>query len=209
MRNYLLITICLAIVAITNAQELASPNGQLSLQFSLQSDGTPVYALSYKKKEVIKTSKLGLELKNDNKSLLSDFKIIETKNLVFDETWKPVWGEENKIRNHYNELAVTLQQNENKRIMIIRFRLFDEGLGFRYEFPQQKNLVYFVIKEERTQFALAGDHTAFWIPGDYDTQEYDYTRSRLSEIRGLMTKSITQNLSQTSFSTTGVGNEPP
>lgn len=204
MRQLYFISIWMVLVTISNAQELASPNNQLTLKFALQTDGTPVYTLSYKQKEVIKPSKLGLELKNDKQSLLNDFEIAGSKNSSFDETWKPVWGEENKIRNHYNELAVTLRQKATDRILIIRFRLFDEGLGFRYEFPEQKNLVYFVIKEERTQFAMTGDHIAFWIPGDYDTQEYDYTRSKLSEIRGLSEKSRTQNLAQTGFSPTGV-----
>lgn len=186
------------------AQTLKSPNGNFIMSFSLQSNGTPVYSLTYKGKDIIKPGKLGLELKNDKNSLLNDFTIAETKSSTFDETWKPVWGEEKEIRNYYNELAVTLNQKGTNRIMILRFRLFDDGLGFRYEFPQQKNLTYFVIKEERTQFAMAGNHTAFWIPGDYDTQEYDYSTSRLSEIRGLMEKSITENVSQTSFSPTGV-----
>ena len=186
------------------AQELTSPNKQFVMKFALQSGGVPTYSLTYKGKEVIRPSKLGLELKNDKKSLLNDFTVADTKTASFDETWKPVWGEVAQIRNHYNELAVTLSQAETNRQMIVRFRLFDDGLGFRYEFPGQKNFAYFVIKEERTQFALTGDHTAFWIPGDYDTQEYDYTTSKLSEIRPLMAKSITGNLSQTSFSPTGV-----
>ena len=147
---------------------------------------------------------MGLELKNDKQSLLNAFEITKIDTSSFDETWKPVWGEVTAIRNHYNEMAVTLDQKQANRRMIIRFRLFDEGLGFRYEFPSQKNLVYFVIKEERTQFAMTGDHTAFWIPGDYDTQEYDYTESNLSEISGLMAKAITPNASQTQFSPTGV-----
>lgn len=196
--------ILLTIFAVANAQDMKSANGKFSMNFSLQSDGTPVYSLSYKNKVVVKPSKLGLELKNDKKSLLNDFQSVETKTSTFDETWQPVWGEVKNIRNHYNEMAVTLNQKETNRQMIIRFRLFDDGLGFRYEFPAQKNLTYFVIKEERTQFAMAGDHTAFWIPGDYDTQEYDYTTSKLSEIGGLMKKSITDNVSQTSFSPTGV-----
>ena len=145
-----------------------------------------------------------MSLRTIKKSLLNDFTVIDTKTATFDEAWTPVWGEVKTIRNHYNELAVTLNQRETNRQMVIRFRLFDDGLGFRYEFPQQKNLTYFVVREERTQFAMAGDHTAFWIPGDYDTQEYDFTESKLSEIRGLMEKSITANLSQTSFSPTGV-----
>jgi glucan 1,4-alpha-glucosidase len=187
-----------------NSQQLKSPNGKLIMEFVLQNDGTPTYNLNYKGKTVIKPSKLGLELKNDKKSLLNDFKVIDTKTSTFDETWKPVWGEVENIRNQYNELAVTLNQKETDRQIIIRFRLFNDGLGFRYEFPTQKNLVYFVIKEERTQFAMAGDHTAFWIPGDYDTQEYDYTNSKLSEIRGLSEKAKTSNLAQTFFSPTGV-----
>lgn len=119
---------------------------------------------------------------------MTGFVVRNTQTASFDETWTPVWGEEDKIRNHYNELAVTLEQPDNQRHIVIRFRLFNDGLGFRYEFPQQNNLNYFIIKEEHTQFAMTGDHTAFWIPGDYDTQEYDYTTSRLSEIRGLMKK---------------------
>ncbi|GEL10138.1 glucan 1,4-alpha-glucosidase SusB [Flavobacterium glycines] len=174
------------------------------MEFSLQSDGTPSYSLNYKNKVVIKPSKLGLELKNDSKSLLNNFTIVDSKTTTFDESWKPVWGEVASIRNHYNELAVTLNQKETNRQIIIRFRLFDEGLGFRYEFPLQKNLTYFVIKEERSQFAMNGNHTAFWIPGDYDTQEYDYTTSKLSEIRGLTQKAMTENVSQQSFSPTGV-----
>lgn len=189
---------------VTTAQNLQSPDGKFFLTFTLQADGTPVYNLTYKSKTVIKPSKLGLELKDDKKSLLNDFTVTNTKNTTFDETWKPVWGEVNSIRNHYNEMAVTLNQKETNRQLLIRFRLFNDGLGFRYEFPQQNNLVYFTIKEERTQFAMPGDITAFWIPGDYDTQEYDYTRSRLSEIRGLQEKARTANLAQTSFSPTGV-----
>jgi hypothetical protein len=188
---------------IVSAQELLSPNKNLVLKFSLQTGGIPTYALTYKGKDVIKPSKLGLELKK-GPSLLNGFEVADTSTSSFDETWTPVWGEVKTIRNHYNEMAVTLNQKETNRRMIIRFRLFDDGLGFRYEFPLQKNLAYFVIKEERTQFAMAGNHTAFWIPGDYDTQEYDYTTSRLSEIRGLMKGAITGNLSQTSFSLTGV-----
>ena len=186
------------------AQQLKSPNEYLSMSFSLLDNGTPSYRLTYKGKDVIKPSKLGLELKNESKSLLNDFTVVDSQTSSFDETWKPVWGEVATIRNHYNELAVTLNQKGTDRIMVIRFRLFDDGLGFRYEFPLQKNLVYFTIKEERTQFAMAGDHTAFWIPGDYDTQEYDYTRSKLSEIRGLLENAITGNASQTAFSPTGV-----
>lgn len=192
------------VLSPAHPQQLKSPNGLFIMDFALLSDAAPSYRLSYKGKTLIKTSRLGLELKNDKKSLLNDFTIVETKTSSFDQNWKPVWGEVDSIRNHYNELAVTLQQKETERQIIIRFRLYDEGLGFRYEFPSQKNLVYFVIKEERTQFAMNADHTAYWIPGDYDTQEYDYTISKLSEIRGLSEKAKTANLSQTSFSPTGV-----
>ena len=185
------------------AESITSPNGQLQLNFSVNSQGEPVYELFYKGKAVIKPSKLGLELKNDP-GLMNGFTLADTQTSTFDETWEPVWGEVKQIRNHYNEMAVTLDQKAQDRNIIIRFRLFDDGLGFRYEFPLQKNLNYFVIKEERTQFAMAGDHKAFWIPGDYDTQEYDFTESKLSEIRGLMKSAITGNASQTQFSPTGV-----
>ncbi len=195
---------CLLIVNVSYAQQLQSPNKQLILSFSLQNDGTPTYSLSYKNKDVIKTSKLGFELEKDATSLLNGFTIADTYTSSFDETWKPVWGEVASIRNNYNELAVTLNQVATNRQVIIKFRLFNDGLGFRYEFPQQKNLVYFTIKEEKTQFAMTGDHIAYWIPGDYDTQEYDYTTSKLSEIRGLFKGAVTGNASQTSFSTTGV-----
>ncbi|PAM92172.1 alpha-glucosidase [Flavobacterium sp. IR1] len=205
MKNLFFASLILfAFSSTVKAQQLKSPEGKFVMEFSLQNDGTPTYNLKYKNKEVVKTSKLGLELKDDKKSLLNDFTIVDTKTSTFDENWKPVWGEVENIRNHYNELAVTLNQKATERQIVIRFRLFDDGLGFRYEFPAQKNLTYFIIKEERSQFAMAGDHTAFWIPGDYDTQEYDYTKSKLSEIRGLSEKAYTANVSQKNFSPTGV-----
>lgn len=203
MRKLLLVVSFCLLTLFSKAQVLLSPDKNLTCKFELR-EGVPYYQLSYKNKTVLKPGKLGLELKNDKKSLLNDFELSSAKTSTFDETWKPVWGEVKSIRNHYNELAVTLNQKETNRQVIIRFRLFNDGLGFRYEFPAQKNLNYFVVKEERSQFAMPGDMTAWWIPGDYDTQEYDYTKSKLSEIRGLMTKSITDNLSQTSFSATGV-----
>jgi hypothetical protein len=187
-----------------NAQELKSPNGNFKMVFAIENDGTPTYQLLMKNKEIIKKSKLGLELQKDKKSLLNDFKLINEVRNTFDETWKTVWGEETEIRNHYNELALTLKQNETERQVIIRFRLFNDGLGFRYEFPEQKNLTYFVVKEERTEFAMTGDHTAFWIPGDYDTQEYDFTESKLTEIRKLFRGAVSENASQKQFSDTGV-----
>lgn len=194
------------------AQELKSPDGKFVMNFSIQSGGFPTYQLNYKGKEIIKPSKLGFELKtkdapaNDARNFLNNnFTVTGSETAKFDETWQPVWGETKTIRNHYNELVVSLKQSGTDRLVEVRFRLFDDGLGFRYEFPQQKNLVYFTIKEEKTQFAMTGDHTAYWIPGDYDTQEYNYTTSKLSEIRGLMEKSYEKgNVSQTSFSPTGV-----
>ncbi|MDB5232186.1 MAG: alpha-glucosidase [Chitinophagaceae bacterium] len=199
-----LFLISLTLLVIAHAQVLRSPNGKLTMTFALQTGGTPTYTLAFKGKEVVKPSKLGLELKNDKQSMLDGFEMGKVDNTTHDENWKPVWGEVSTIRNHYNEMAVTIRQAISDRIVVIRFRLFDEGLGFRYEFPEQKNLSYFIIKEERTQFAMAGNHTAFWIAGDYDTQEYDYTTSKLSEIRALMPKAITSNASQTQFSPTGV-----
>lgn len=180
-----------------------SPSGNVTIDVSLNTQGTPVYQVMYKKKEVIKPSTLGLELV-DSENLMDGFKIVKTETSTFDETWQPVWGESKDIRNHYNELFLQLEQTKTGRFMNLRFRVYDDGVGFRYEFPQQKNLVYFVVKEEHTQFAMTGDHTAWWIPGDYDTQEYDYTESKLSEIRGLMQGAITDNASQTQFSPTGV-----
>ena len=225
IRKNLSVVAMLFCALIVNAQKLTSPDGNLEMNFSLDGKGAPMYELSYKGKTVIKPSKLGLELKKEDANKHTDFewkevkdastldiktnlydgfKIEKTEITSFDETWKPVWGEEKEIRNHYNQLAVTLAQPKNNRYIIIEFRLFNDGLGFRYDFPQQPNLNYFVIKEERSQFAMTGDHKAFWIPGDYDTQEYDYTESRLSEIRGLMKEAITPNSSQTPFSPTGV-----
>ena len=185
------------------AESITSPNGNLHLDFTVNAQGEPVYQLFYKGKAVVKPSKLGLELKDDP-GLMSNFTLTGTETSTFDETWKPVWGEVAQIRNHYNELAVTLEQKAQNRNMIIRFRLYNDGLGFRYEFPLQKNLNYFIVKEEHTQFAMTGDHLVFWIPGDYDTQEYDYTESKLSEIRGLMESAVTVNASQFVFSPTGV-----
>lgn len=208
------------------AYEIKSPNSKLLLNFSLDECGAPFYAVSYKGAGVIKPSYLGLELKRENPdapinfeyekrggdateiddraNFYSGFSVENVERSTFDETWSPVWGEESHIRNKYNEMAVTLSQQSTQRQILIRFRVFDDGIGFRYEFPEQKNLSYFVIKEELTQFVMTGDHIAFWIPGDYDTQEYDYTTSRLSEIRSLMKTAVTENSSQTVFSPTGV-----
>ncbi|MBX2963138.1 MAG: glycoside hydrolase family 97 protein [Cyclobacteriaceae bacterium] len=204
MKHIFTTLVWLVILTPLFSQELRSPDGKMVMNFSIQQGGVPTYQLSYKGKIVVKSSKLGFELKNDVKSLVNDLEVVNTSTSAHDSSWEPVWGEEKTIRNHYNELAVTLNQTGTNRQLIVRFRLFNDGLGFRYEFPLQSGLVYFVIKEERTQFAMTGDHTAYWIAGDYDTQEYDYTTSRLSEIRKLSKDAVTPNASQTPFSPTGV-----
>ena len=210
---------------VTDVQKIKSPDGVLEMTFQLTSEGTPQYALNYEGQKVILPSNLGFELrgvlkaqklvfnedgtisKEDREpcnSFYDGFKVTGVETDSFDETWEPVWGEESQIRNNYNELLVCLEQTETQRQMNIRFRLYNDGLGFRYEFPYQKNLSYFVIKEELTQFALTGDHTAWWVPGDYDTQEYNFVESRLSEISSKMEAALTPNDSQTPFSINGV-----
>lgn len=204
MKSTIALIAVLLVSLSSTGQELNSPNSDLTMSFELLTDGTPTYTLHYKNKEVIAQSKLGLELVNESMSLRNGFKVSNIETNSFDETWTPVWGEQAEIRNHYNELAITLEQPEKDRHIIIRFRLYNEGLGLRYEFPQQDNLVYFVIKEEHTEFAMTGDHTAFWIPGDYDSQEYDYTTSKLSEISIRFDEALTGNASQEQFAKTGV-----
>lgn len=210
---------------ITDVNTLSSPDGKLEMSFHLTGDGTPEYTLDYDGRPVILSSGMGFELRGvlkaqkidynaDGTVTKSDWKPCESLHDGFavesversshDETWAPVWGEEDSIRNHYNELAVNLVQASTERRLVIRFRLFNDGLGFRYEFPSQKNLNYFVIKEELTQFAMTADHTAWWIPGDYDTQEYNYTQCRLSEISKHFKEALTGNDSQTPFSINGV-----
>ena len=210
---------------ITDVNTLSSPDGKLEMSFHLTGDGTPEYTLDYDGRPVILSSGMGFELrgvlkaqkidynadgtvsKSDWKpceSLHDGFAVESVERSSHDETWTPVWGEEDSIRNNYNELAVNLVQASTERRLVIRFRLFNDGLGFRYEFPSQKNLNYFVIKEELTQFAMTADHTAWWIPGDYDTQEYNYTQCRLSEISKHFKEALTGNDSQTPFSVNGV-----
>ena len=210
---------------ITDINTLSSPDGKLEMSFHLTGDGTPEYTLDYDGRPVILSSGMGFELrgvlkaqkidynadgtvsKSDWKpceSLHDGFAVESVERSSHDETWTPVWGEEDSIRNNYNELAVNLVQASTERRLVIRFRLFNDGLGFRYEFPSQKNLNYFVIKEELTQFAMTADHTAWWIPGDYDTQEYNYTQCRLSEISKHFKEALTGNDSQTPFSINGV-----
>jgi hypothetical protein len=191
-------------ISATQAQTLQSPNKNLTLTFSLTKTGVPVYELFYKNKAVIKSSNLGIDTK-DIASFTEGFSMKDSKTTTFDETWQPVWGEQKNIRNNYNELAVTIEQKSvQNRYIMIRFRLFNDGLGFRYEFPEQSNLTYFVIKEEKTQFALAGNHKAFWLPGDFDTQEYSTVTSKLSEVMSKMKDAITSNASQYPFSPTGL-----
>lgn len=189
-----------------SAQErLSSPNGRMQMEFALTSAGEPTYRLSLDGKSVTRDSKLGFYLKkNSDGDLVKDFEQVATTRSSFDETWKPVWGEVLSVRNHYNELAVALRQKGSGRLVNVRFRLYDDGLGFRYEFPDQDKLTYFTVKEEATEFAMAGDHTAWWITGDYDSQEYDYTESRISQIRSLYDKARMYNASQKDFSKTGV-----
>ena len=210
---------------ITDVNTLSSPDGKFEMSFHLTGDGTPEYTLDYDGRPVILSSGMGFELRGvlkaqkidynaDGTVTKSDWKPCESLHDGFavesversshDETWTPVWGEEDSIRNNYNELAVNLVQASTERRLVIRFRLFNDGLGFRYEFPSQKNLNYFVIKEELTQFAMTADHTAWWIPGDYDTQEYNYTQCRLSEISKHFKEALTGNDSQTPFSINGV-----
>lgn len=204
MNKTAIFTISFALASIPlSAETVSSPDGNVRVDFSLNADGTPVYQVFYKDKPVLKPSTLGIELAEEN-SLLDKFRINNSSTSTFDETWQPVWGENRDIRNHYNELFVELEKPSNGRFMNLRFRVYDDGVGFRYEFPQQKYLPYFVIKNEKTQFAMTGDHTAWCIPGDYDTQEYDYIECRLSEIRRNVEANINTNISSTIFSPTGV-----
>lgn len=199
----LMCLVCLGLAGRVHASEVTSPNGEMKLTFTLR-DSKPYYSVSFRGKPVIKPSRLGYELHNAE-SLLEGFTQTGEKTSTFDETWTPIWGENKTIRNHYKELLVNLIQEKTGRVMNLRFRVYNEGVGLRYEFPQEgSKLNYFVVKEECTEFALTGDHIAWWIPGDYDTQEYEYSRSRLSEIRPLFKKKVTDNASQTSFSETGV-----
>ena len=178
-----IIFLILLFAALVSAQNVTSPNGNLSLNFKLSPSGEPVYQLSYKNKSVIKESKMGFELK-DSPELKSGFKIVDTRTDAKNETWEQVWGEVKTVRNNYKELAVTLEQKSENltRRIVVRFRIFDDGLGFRYEFPVQNDLKYFTVNDEKTEFNLTGDHKTFWIPGDYDSNEYAYNTTKLSEI---------------------------
>jgi hypothetical protein len=184
-------------------QYCLSPNKQINVAFAVNKKGVPTYQIQYKQKPVILESSMGFELVKDD-DLMENFKVLDVIYDTKDEVWNTVWGEEREIRNHYNEMLVILQQKKTSRRMNIRFRVFNEGVGFRYEFPQQADLGHFIIQQERTSFTLTGDHTAHWIPGDYDTQEYDYTTSRISKIESLFDVALTGNASQEQFSKTGV-----
>ena len=203
MKSHSLLPLLLLVATLPlQASEVSSPDGSIRVNFELQ--GTvPTYSVTYQGKPIILPSRLGYDL--DKKAdLLDGFTLLNEERSTFDETWTPVWGENREIRNHYNELLVCLAQTAEDRYMNVRFRVYDDGFGLRYEFPQKGKLNYFVVSEERTEFAMTGDHTAWWIPGDYDTQEYNYTRSRLSEISRYLHDAVSQNLSQTLFSETGV-----
>ncbi|MEE1288634.1 MAG: glycoside hydrolase family 97 N-terminal domain-containing protein, partial [Bacteroidaceae bacterium] len=219
MKHSLLTIACICLATMAGyAQKQTSPDGKVELDFRLDAKGRPVYSLKMDGKTIIADSYLGLLLKEENPEkatdfeysqfaakqeiekradMQTDFSIAKVETSSFDETWIPVWGEETEIRNHYNEMLVTLDQKKNDRQIAVRFRVFNDGLGFRYEFPSQKNLTYFIIKEEKSEFALTGDHKAWWIAGDYDTQEYEWQTTRLSEIEGRMEKAIAPNSSQT------------
>mgnify|MGYP002678964691 FL=1 len=198
------VTFGIASLSAGEVETALSPDGKIRLSFSLSEDGRPQYSVDCGELPAVLTSGMGFELMGNSDDLKSrldrEFEITGTSRAEFDETWHPVWGEETSIRNHYNELLVNLKQRQTGREMNIRFRVYDDGVGFRYEFPQQKSLVYFVVKEERTQFAMPGDVTAWWIPADHYTQEYDYTCCRLSEIREVNSKRMNKNM----FSPTGV-----
>ena len=181
---------------------MTSPDGKLEMTLYMDGQGTPFYALEYQERDVILPSSLGFELSCG--SFRDGFEVHRIDTLTFDEVWEPVWGEEDRIRNHYKETAIGLVQTSSGRKMVLRFRLYDDGLGFRYEFPSQEGMDSFTVKEELTQFALGADHVAWWIPCDYDTQEYEYTQSRLSQIESLMPEVLDANDPQTTYSLNGV-----
>ena len=213
IRNAKLFMLLCLLPLLGQAQTVKSPNGNVTVKFSLTDNGRPTYEMMYKNKAVVRPSHLGLELAKDKHAskgkgetdLMDGFTVAGTKTAAFDETWKPVWGETATIRNHYNELEVALSQPDTHRNILIRFRVYDDGMGLRYEFPQQQELNYFLIKEEHTQFAMAGDHTAWWLPGDYDTQEQETQETKLTEIRGRFHDAVNWGNSSVSvFSPTGV-----
>ena len=226
MKKYIFVFCLLSLSAavfcpIAAIEKVESPSLNLTAYFDVQG-GRPVYWLLHNGDTVIRPSYLGISLRgehsrgnfNDYKEeqtiesntngLMNGFVMTGSERFIHDDWWTPVWGEERRIHDSYHEMLITLKQPEKDRYIRIQFRLYDDGLGFRYIFPQQRNLNYFVIEEEHTEFAMPGDITAYWIPGDYDTQEYEYTRCKLSEIRAIQEKTSKANLSTTNFSYTGV-----
>lgn len=185
---------------VLNAQTIQSPSKAITLDFKLAEKGTPSYVVSYKNKPVILQSLMGVYLKGEA-DLASHFKITDTKTISVNESWKPVLGEVSVIKNQYNQLTISLEQMVTGRKMNIVFKAYDEGIAFRYEFPKQDKLNYFIISDEKSEFNLAGNHKVFWLPGDYDSQEYPYTETRFSEINtdkvdknnGIALKSIGSN----------------
>ena len=197
-----LVVSCSSVTEMQNVHTMTSPDGRLEMTLYMDGQGTPFYALEYHEQDVILPSSLGFELSCG--SFRDGFEVQSVDTLTFDEVWEPVWGEEDRIRNHYKETAIGLVQTPSGRKMVLRFRLYDDGLGFRYEFPSQEGMDSFTVKEELTQFALGADHVAWWIPCDYDTQEYEYTQSRLSQIESLMPEVLDANDPQTTYSLNGV-----
>ena len=197
-----LVASCSSVTEMEQIHTMTSPDGKLEMTLYMDGQGTPFYALEYQERDVILPSSLGFELSCG--SFRDGFEVHRIDTLTFDEVWEPVWGEEDRIRNHYKEAAIDLVQTSTGRLMTVRFRLYDDGLGFRYEFPSQEGMDSFTVKEELTQFALGADHVAWWIPCDYDTQEYEYTQSRLSQIESLMPEVLDANDPQTTYSLNGV-----
>ena len=197
-----LVASCSSVTEMEQIRTMTSPDGRLQMTLYMDGQGTPFYALEYQERDVILPSSLGFELSCG--SFRDGFEVHRIDTLTFDEVWEPVWGEEDRIRNHYKEAAIDLVQTSTGRLMTVRFRLYDDGLGFRYEFPSQEGMDSFTVKEELTQFALGADHVAWWIPCDYDTQEYEYTQSRLSQIESLMPEVLDANDPQTTYSLNGV-----
>lgn len=180
MKN--IFTLCLLVLTgFLNAQTVQSPSKKIAVTFKLTAEGRPSYSVNYKNKPVIKESLLGIALK-ETEALETGFEITNTQNKSVDESWKPVLGEQSVIRNTYNQAVFSLLQKATGRKLDIVFKVYDEGVAFRYEFPKQDKLNYFIISDEKTEFNLAGNHKTFWIPGDYDSQEYVYNETKLSEI---------------------------
>lgn len=206
MKKFLFVLLGLSFIGISFAEQkisFNSPDGNVKLFFNRNKNGNISYELFYKNKAVVMPSALGFKL-NKPDLLLNSFDIVRADSSNFDQTWKPVWGEQSQIRNHYRELSVELRNNASGILINIVFRLFNEGLGFRYEFPKQEHLNYFIIEDELTQFTMAGDHKTFWIPGDYDTNEYAYNTSSISTIDAKVNLNAQEIATRTGFSSDAV-----